>query len=64
MNKKKVLQFIDSNFPPYNKCTIVEECGDEAIAVLDYGKNDRLQIRVGCFDDNHSLYRLLQTDFI
>ena len=64
MNRKKVLKFIDNNFPPCNKCTIIKEGDEETVAVLDYGEKDKLQIRVGYFDESHNLYRLLQTDFI
>ena len=64
MNKRKIMQFIDNNFPPCKSCTIIEEDSDEAVAVLDYGGSDKLQIRVGYFDESHNLYRLLQTDFI
>jgi len=64
MNKKKVMQFIDSNFPPCKNYTIITEGSDEAVAVLDYGGSDRLRIRVGYCDEGHNLYRLLQTDFI
>lgn len=64
MNNKKVMRFIDNNFPPYNSCTIIEEKDDKTIAILEYGKTDRLRVTVGIEDGDYSLYRLLQTDFI
>ena len=64
MNNKDVMKFIDSNFPPYNKCTIIEEKREKTIAILDYGKNDKLRVTVGIENGDYSLYKLLQTDFI
>ena len=64
MNKKKVIKFIDSNFPPYTKCTIIEDKKDMAIALLEYSKYDKMKVTVGYGDDSHTLYKLLQTDFI
>ena len=64
MNNKKVMKFIDDSFPPYNSCTIIEEKGDKTIALLEYGKNDRLRVTVGVENGDYSLYRLLQTDFV
>lgn len=58
------MQFIEANFPPYNSCTIIKEEKDKAVAILDYGSNNKMRITVGRIDDGYNLYRLLQTDFI
>lgn len=65
MNKKKVKQFIDSNFPPYSELTILEEQIDYVTVLLDYGKREeKLKVKIGYANDGYNLYRLLQTDFI
>ena len=64
MSNKKVMKFIDTNFPSYNSCTIIEEKADRTIAILEYGKSDRLKVTVGTEGTDYNLYRLLQTDFI
>lgn len=61
---KKIMQFIEANFPPYNNCTIIKEEEDKTVAVLDYGSDNKMRITVGHIDDGYNLYRLLQTDFI
>ena len=58
------MKFIENNFPPYNNCTIIEEKDDKAVALLDYGSNNKMRITVGLADDGYNLYKLLQTDFI
>lgn len=64
MNKKKIDRFLSINFPEYNNCTIIKDSGDIAVAVLEYGKNDKLRVTIGLDGDNQSVYKLLQTDFI
>lgn len=64
LSRKKVVQFIDNNFPPYNSCTIIEEQDNKAIAVLEYGLRDKLRVTIGYVGDEYSAYRLLQTEFI
>lgn len=62
--KKNVRQFLETNFPPYTNCTIVEERADRTIAVLDYGRFDKIRVTLGYEDDSHKFCKLLQTDFI
>lgn len=65
MNKKKVIQFIDNNFPPYCECTILDEKDDRVVALLDYGKReDKLKVTIGYAGEDYSLYRLLETNFV
>lgn len=64
MNKKRVRQFLDNNFPPYNECTIIEEKTDKVVALLDYGKReDKLKVTIGYSSDG-VMYKLLQTNFV
>ncbi len=64
MNIKKVQQFLDKSFPPYKNCTIVKEGDDTTIAILDFGRDDKLKVTVGIDTEATNLYKLLQTDFV
>lgn len=62
---RKVKHFIETNFPPYNDCTILDEKDDRVVALLDYGRReDKLKVTIGYTGEDYSLYRLLETNFI
>ena len=64
MNKRKVKQFIDNNFPPCCDYTIIEDKEDKVIALLDYGRReDKLKIAIG-YSDEGNMCKLLSTDFV
>lgn len=64
MNKKKLKHFLDINFPQYNNCTILEDTDEKAVAILEYGKYDKIRVTIGLDGESQILYKLLQTDFI
>lgn len=64
MNKRKVKQFIENNFPPYDNYEILQDTDDKVVAILNYGRKDKIRVTIGYADDGYSLLKLLQTDFI
>ena len=66
MNRKKAIKFLENSFPPYNKCTVITEVSDEIVAILDYGRNDKIRVKVGYGygSSDGGNYKLIQTDFI
>ena len=64
MNNKKVKQFLDNNFPPYNSCDIIQNTDDKVVALLSFGVKDKIRVTIGYADDGYSLLKLIQTDFI
>ena len=64
MKIKKLNSFLENNFPPYEKYEIIENKEDKIVAVLYYGKKDKIRITLGYADEGYSLLKLLQTDFI
>lgn len=64
MNKRKVKQFIENNFPPYDNYEILQDTDDKVVAILNYGRKDKIRVTIGYVDDGYSLLKLLQTDFI
>lgn len=64
MNKRKVKQFIENNFPPYDNYEILQDTDDKVVAILNYGRTDKIRVTIGYADDGYSLLKLLQTDFI
>lgn len=64
VTKKKIKQFLENNFPPYDDYEIVQDTPDKVVAVLNYGRKDGIRVTIGYADDGYSLLKLLQTDFI
>ena len=64
MSRRSVEKFLESSFPAYENYTIVEENGNKIVAILDYGKYDKLRVTFGYDKSSHMLYKLLRTDFI
>lgn len=64
VGKKKLKQFLENNFPPYNSYEVLQETDDKIVAVLNYGVKDKIRVTIGYADDGYNLLKLLQTDFI
>ena len=65
MNDKKIIDFIDKNFPPCSNFQILEANNDTATIMLDYGKYEsKLKIKVKKCIEEGNLYKLEETQFI
>lgn len=64
MNNKKVKQFLENSFPPYDNYEIIQNTDEKVIAVLNYGRKDKIRVTIGYSKDGYNNCKLLQTDFI
>ena len=59
--KKKLSQFLEHNFPPYNEIKYITISPEYNKVELVYSKNDSMVIEIGIGDG--SMYKLLSTNF-
>ena len=64
MKIKKVKQFLENSFPPYIDYEILQNTDDKVVAILNYGRKEKIRVTIGYTDDGYSLLKLIQTDFL
>ena len=65
MTSKKILKFVEVNFPSYLNATILKENDNEAIVLLDYGKYEsKLRVKLKKCIEEGNLLKLEETQFI